>query len=177
MQKVSLKKSYVSPLLLACLIGFALASGCTETPEVPAPTPEATPPAHTTHSPAGPQPSFSATVTALKKHFRTDMSCYWVATGMVTNTGDAPGRNVVIRFMLIDDETGMIRSTVGKKLGMKFTPTITFVPDTVPETAAEVEAALAKARAADAEVAQMASDAQYAGEADPYKTSSESEQE
>jgi len=111
MQKVSLKKSYVSPLLLACLIGFALASGCTETPEVPAPTPEATPPAHTTHSPAGPQPSFSATVTALKKHFRTDMSCYWVATGMVTNTGDAPGRNVVIRFMLIDDETGMVRST------------------------------------------------------------------
>jgi len=81
MQKVSLKKSYVSPLLLACLIGFALASGCTETPEVPAPTPEATPPAHTTYSPAGPQPSFSATVTALKKHFRTDMSCYWVVTG------------------------------------------------------------------------------------------------
>jgi len=114
MQKVSLKKSYVSLLLLACLIGFALAAGCTETletPEVPAPTLEATPPAHTTYSPAGPQPSFSATVTALKKHFRTDMSCYWVATGMVTNTGDAPGRNVVIRFMLIDDETGMIRST------------------------------------------------------------------
>lgn len=114
MQKVSLKKSYVRLLLLACLIGFALAAGCTETletPEVPAPALEATPPAHTTYSPAGPQPSFSATVTALKKHFRTDMSCYWVATGMVTNTGDAPGRNVVIRFMLIDDETGMIRST------------------------------------------------------------------
>mgnify|MGYP000997846096 FL=1 len=111
---VPLKKSYASLLLLACLIGFALAAGCTETPEileVPAPTPEATPPAHTTYSPAGPQPSFSATVTALKKHFRTDMSCYWVVTGSVTNTGDVPGRNVVIRFMLIDDETGMIRST------------------------------------------------------------------
>lgn len=111
---VPLKKSYASLLLLACLIGFALAAGCTETPEtpeVPAPTLEATPLAHTTYSPAGPQPSFSATVTALKKHFRTDMSCYWVATGMVTNTGDVPGRNVVIRFMLIDDETGMIRST------------------------------------------------------------------
>jgi ribosome-binding factor A len=106
----------------------------------------------------------------------------------VRMTGD--GRDATVFYTVMGDAadhagteaalrsaTGMIRSTVGKKLGMKFTPTITFVPDTVPETAAEVEAALAKARAADAEVAQMASDAQYAGEADPYKTSSESEQE
>jgi len=49
-------------------------------------------------------------VTALKKHLRTDISCYHGVTGMVTNTGDAPGRNAVIRFMLIDDETEMIRS-------------------------------------------------------------------
>jgi len=39
------------------------------------------------------------------------MSCYRVVTGRVTNTGDAPGRNAVTRFMLIDDETDMIRST------------------------------------------------------------------
>ncbi|MCK8517444.1 FxLYD domain-containing protein [Methanoculleus sp. 7T] len=115
MKEVSLpRKGIVGLLLLACLIGSAVTAGCTENPavpETPAPTPEATPAAHTTYSPAGPQPSFSTTVTAPEKHFRTDTSCYWVVTGTVTNTGDAPGRNVVIRFMLVDDESGMVRST------------------------------------------------------------------
>jgi len=32
-------------------------------------------------------------------------------TGRVTNDGDAPARNVVIRFMLVDDESTMIRAT------------------------------------------------------------------
>jgi len=64
-----------------------------------------------THSPSGPQPSFSTTATAPEKRFRADMSCYWIVTGTVTNTGDVPGRNVVIRFMLIDDGSAMIRST------------------------------------------------------------------
>jgi ribosome-binding factor A len=68
---------------------------------------------------------------------------------------------------------GLIRSTVGKKLGMKFTPTVDFVLDAVPETAAEIEAVLARARAADAEVAARASDATYAGDADPYKKKDE----
>lgn len=102
----------MSLLIIVCLIGAAAAAGCTETPGGPeAPTPEETEPARITYSPAGPQPSFSATVTAPQKHFRADMSCYWVVTGTVINTGDAPGRNVVIRFMLVDDESDMIRST------------------------------------------------------------------
>ncbi|WOX55700.1 FxLYD domain-containing protein [Methanoculleus palmolei] len=108
------KKILVSLLLFASLAGTAAVAGCTEAPpgpEAPTPTPEGTQTAHATYSPAGPEPSFSAAITALEKHFRTDTSCYWVATGTVTNTGDAPGRNVVIRFMLIDDENGMIRST------------------------------------------------------------------
>lgn len=64
---------------------------------------------------------------------------------------------------------GLIRSTVGKKLGMKFTPTITFVLDAVPETAAEMEALLAQARASDAELAARSAGAAYAGEPDPYR--------
>ncbi len=115
MQDVSLPgKGLVILLLLGCLIGSVATAGCTETSgvsEAPAPTPEATLSAHTTYSPVGPQPSFSATVTAPEKHFRTDTSCYWIVTGTVTNTGDAPARNVVIRFMLIDDDNNMIRST------------------------------------------------------------------
>ena len=64
---------------------------------------------------------------------------------------------------------GMIRSTVGKQLGMKFTPTIAFVLDAVPESAAEMEALLAQARAQDADLAARSAGATYAGEADPYK--------
>ena len=64
---------------------------------------------------------------------------------------------------------GMIRSTVGKQLGMKFTPTIAFVLDAVPESAAEMEALLARARGEDADLAARSAGATYAGEADPYK--------
>ena len=65
--------------------------------------------------------------------------------------------------------TGLIRSTVGKQLGMKFTPTIQFALDAVPESAAEIEALLAKARQSDADVAAQAAQASNAGEADPYR--------
>jgi ribosome-binding factor A len=65
--------------------------------------------------------------------------------------------------------TGLIRSQVGKQLGMKFTPTIEFVPDAVPENARQIEDLLAHARSVDARVAEQAAGAAYAGEADPYK--------
>ncbi len=64
--------------------------------------------------------------------------------------------------------TGLIRSTVGKQLGMKFTPTIQFALDAVPESAAEIEALLAKARQSDADVAAQAAQSSHAGEDDPY---------
>jgi ribosome-binding factor A len=65
--------------------------------------------------------------------------------------------------------TGLIRSQVGKQLGMKFTPTIEFVPDAVPENARQIEDLLAQARSVDARVAEQAAGAAYAGEADPYR--------
>lgn len=64
---------------------------------------------------------------------------------------------------------GQIRTFIGKQIGMKFTPSVTFVLDAVPEVAAEIEAVLAKARGLDAEVAARAAGASYAGEPDPYK--------
>lgn len=72
---------------------------------------------------------------------------------------------------------GQIRSAVGKQLGMKFTPSIAFVLDAVPETAAEIEAVLAKARGIDAEVAARAEGAVFAGEADPYKRPREDDED
>jgi ribosome-binding factor A len=65
--------------------------------------------------------------------------------------------------------TGLIRSQVGKQLGMKFTPTIAFVLDAVPETARQIDDLLARAHATDARVADQAAHADYAGEPDPYK--------
>ncbi|WP_418605470.1 30S ribosome-binding factor RbfA [Georgenia sp. SUBG003] len=64
---------------------------------------------------------------------------------------------------------GLIRSEVGKQTGIRLTPTLEFVPDAVPETAASLEDALREAAARDAEVAALAASASYAGEADPYR--------
>jgi ribosome-binding factor A len=65
--------------------------------------------------------------------------------------------------------TGLIRSQVGKQLGMKFTPTITFIADAIPETARQMDDLLAQARSVDARVAAQAAGATYAGDEDPYK--------
>lgn len=65
--------------------------------------------------------------------------------------------------------TGLIRSEVGKQLATRVTPSLEFFLDSVPETAREIEEALAKARAADDEVTARSAGAAYAGEADPYK--------
>jgi ribosome-binding factor A len=65
--------------------------------------------------------------------------------------------------------TGLIRSQVGKQLGMKFTPSIAFVPDAVPENARQIDDLLARAHVTDARVADQAAHADYAGEPDPYK--------
>ena len=64
---------------------------------------------------------------------------------------------------------GVVRSAVGKQLGIRFTPTIAFVNDVVPETAASVEALLEKARAIDAAVAAAREGAVPAGDPDPYR--------
>lgn len=65
--------------------------------------------------------------------------------------------------------TGLIRSQVGKQLGLRFTPTLTFIADAVPESARQIDDLLSTARAGDDEVAKRAAGASYAGEADPYK--------
>lgn len=69
----------------------------------------------------------------------------------------------------LESAKGLIRSEVGRLTGVRLTPTLDFVHDAVPETAAHVEAALREAAARDAEVARLAASAQYAGDADPYR--------
>jgi ribosome-binding factor A len=64
---------------------------------------------------------------------------------------------------------GVLRSIVGKRTGVRFTPTLTFVRDALPEGVKTFDEALARARDADAEVARLAAGASPAGDPDPYK--------
>jgi ribosome-binding factor A len=95
-------------------------------------------------------------------------------------TGDLQNATVFYTVLGSDEERaasaaalasakGLIRSEVGKQTGIRLTPTLEFVPDAVPETAASLEDALREAAARDAEVAALAASATYAGEADPYR--------
>jgi ribosome-binding factor A len=52
---------------------------------------------------------------------------------------------------------------------VRFTPTLAFVLDKVPETSAHMEELLAKARAADEDLARVRQGAKHAGDADPYR--------
>ncbi|RZI95901.1 MAG: 30S ribosome-binding factor RbfA [Microbacterium sp.] len=64
--------------------------------------------------------------------------------------------------------TGMLRSEVGRRLGVRLTPTLEFIHDALPENAGHIEDLLREARERDAAVAGLATGANYAGEADPY---------
>jgi ribosome-binding factor A len=63
---------------------------------------------------------------------------------------------------------GVIRSEVAKQLGMRIVPTLTFIPDALPESARALDEVLARAKQQDEEVAARRVEA-YAGEPDPYK--------
>jgi ribosome-binding factor A len=69
--------------------------------------------------------------------------------------------------------TGLVRASVGRALGVRFTPTIAFQADMVPSDARRVEALLEVAREADATLTEVRTGAEPAGEADPYKHPSE----
>ena len=71
--------------------------------------------------------------------------------------------------------TGLIRSEVGKALGIRLTPTISFQLDSLPTTARSIEDALAQAQARDAAIASAAEGASYAGDANPSRTKDEDE--
>ena len=64
---------------------------------------------------------------------------------------------------------GTLRSKVGAATGVRFTPTLSFVLDKVPDTAQHMEELLARARAADADLARIREGAKPAGDADPYR--------
>jgi len=68
---------------------------------------------------------------------------------------------------------GQLRKIMGDQLQVRFTPTLSFEFDAVPEASAHMEELLARARARDEELAKLKENAKPAGEANPYKTDAE----
>jgi ribosome-binding factor A len=64
---------------------------------------------------------------------------------------------------------GVLRTRVGAGTGVRFTPTLTFVKDTVPDAAHRMDELLSRARQADADLARVRQGAKPAGDAQPYR--------
>ena len=69
----------------------------------------------------------------------------------------------------LDSAKGVLRTRVGAALGVRFTPTLAFERDTVPDVADRMEELLARAKAADEDLARVRQGAKHAGDADPYR--------
>lgn len=89
------------------------------------------------------------------------------ASVFYTVLGDASA--VADSGVALRSATGLLRSEVGKQLGLRHTPSLEFFLDAVPESAKAIEDLLERARAADEEVASRAAGAQFAGDPDPYR--------
>ena len=94
-------------------------------------------------------------------------------------TGDSQQASIFYTVLGADDERastaaalesakGVIRSEVARQLGMRIVPSLTFIPDALPESARALDEVLERARKQDEEVAARRVEA-YAGEPDPYK--------
>ena len=77
----------------------------------------------------------------------------------------------------LESAKGVLRSEVGRLTGVRFTPTLTFIEDTMPVDSELIEDLLRKARTADEEVAAVREGATYAGDADPYRVPREDDDE
>src|SRR6266516_4693500 len=89
------------------------------------------------------------------------------ATGYYTVYG--PDEERVATAAALDSAKGVIRTEVGRQTGLRHTPSVTFVADTVPDNARHIEELLERAKVADARVARNREGAHPAGDPDPYR--------
>jgi ribosome-binding factor A len=95
------------------------------------------------------------------------------ATVFYTVLGDSAAQ--IGTAAALESAKGLLRSTVGKALGLRHSPTLTFVLDDVTEHAEHIDELLQAARDADAEVQRIAAGARYAGDPQPYKVEKDEE--
>lgn len=94
-----------------------------------------------------------------------DATVYYTARGRDIN--DEPDYDQAAEAL--HRARGQLRKIVGDELGVRFTPTLAFEQDTVPEASARMEELLSRARERDAELAKLRENATPAGEGNPYK--------
>jgi ribosome-binding factor A len=95
-------------------------------------------------------------------------------------TGDL--RDATVFYTVYGDETaradtaaalesakGVLRTEVGRQTGVRFTPSLTFVADALPDSAKHIDDLLERAARADADVQRQAVGASPAGDANPYR--------
>jgi ribosome-binding factor A len=97
------------------------------------------------------------------------------ATVYYTVLGDAAAQSATAAAL--ESAKGLMRSTVGKALGLRHSPTLTFILDDVQDHAKHIDELLAAARESDAEVERLAAGAEYAGDPQPYKLDTPDEDE
>jgi ribosome-binding factor A len=97
------------------------------------------------------------------------------ATIFYTVFGDAEQR--ASSAAALESATGVLRSEVGRRTGVRFTPTLAFVLDALPESATQINDLLERAALADAQVQQARAGAVPAGDADPYRRPREEDDE
>ena len=69
--------------------------------------------------------------------------------------------------------TGMLRTEVGKNITARLTPSLEFILDGIPENASAITDLLREASYRDAETERQAKTAEYAVDAEPYKSPAE----
>ncbi len=89
------------------------------------------------------------------------------ATVFYTVLGDAAA--IAGTAAALDSAKGLLRSTVGRALGLRHSPTLAFVHDNVQDHVKHIDDLLAVAHQADAEVERLAAGAQFAGDPQPYR--------
>ncbi len=89
------------------------------------------------------------------------------ATAFYTVLGDEDER--ADTAAALESAKGMLRSTVGAHLGMKFTPSLAFILDATHEVAKSMEDLLARVQSLDAQAATHSTGKTHAGDADPYR--------
>jgi ribosome-binding factor A len=89
------------------------------------------------------------------------------ATVFYTVLGDSTQKQETA--MALESAKGLLRSTVGRALGLRHSPTLTFTMDDVQEHVKQIDDLLAVAQHADAEVQRQAAGATFAGDPQPYK--------
>lgn len=98
-----------------------------------------------------------------------DATVFYTVRG--ENIGDEPDTEAAAQALA--RAKGQLRKIVGGQLNVRFTPTLSFELDTMPESSARMEELLARARERDAELAKLRENATPAGDAHPYKTNVE----